>query len=69
MLAMSSMGFGYALSLLQPTKDFAEQRRIFQKSIGQRAVQEHDLVLRHGCSELLQRLDGFSGEPFKILIE
>lgn len=68
-LVCDMMGFGYSLSLMQPTRDYAEQRRLFQKAIGSHAVQEYDSFLRQGCSELLQRLDGFSGEPLSILIQ
>ena len=63
------MEFGYFLTLIQPAKDFVEQRRLFQKAIGPRGVEEYDSFLRHGCSELLQQYEGFSGEPFGVLMK
>lgn len=61
------MGFSYWLPFMQPNKDFAEQRRLFQRAIGPRAVQEYDFVLSQGCSELLRQFDGFSGEPLGLI--
>ncbi|CCA71468.1 hypothetical protein PIIN_05407 [Serendipita indica DSM 11827] len=57
------------MTLIQPGKDFTEQRRLFQKAIGPRAVEEYDSFLQHGCSELLKQLDGFSGDPYSIIIK
>lgn len=68
-LVCDMMDFGYFLTVIEPTKDFAEQRRVFQKAIGPRAVDQYDSFVRHGCSQLLQQLDGFSGEPFGVLIK
>lgn len=66
-LVCDMMSWGYILTLLQPNKDFTEQRRLFQKSIGPRVVQEYDSFVQQGCPELLQRLSGFSGEPLAIV--
>ncbi|CAG7852701.1 O-methylsterigmatocystin oxidoreductase Short=OMST oxidoreductase; AltName: Full=Aflatoxin B synthase; AltName: Full=Aflatoxin biosynthesis protein Q; AltName: Full=Cytochrome P450 64 [Serendipita indica DSM 11827] len=66
-LVCDLMGSAYFLTLMQPTKNFAEQRRLFQKAIGPRIVEQYDAFIQHGCSELLQQFDGFSGEPIGIL--
>lgn len=68
-LVCDMMEFGYFMTLIQPGKDFTEQRRLFQKAIGPRAVEEYDSFLQHGCSELLKQLDGFSGDPYSIIIK
>ncbi|CAG7852693.1 SubName: Full=Uncharacterized protein {ECO:0000313/EMBL:CCA71478.1} [Serendipita indica DSM 11827] len=63
------MSFGYFLAFMQPTKELTDQRRLFQKSIGPRGVEEYDSFLIHGSSELLQGLDGFSGQPMDVLVK
>ncbi|CCA71466.1 hypothetical protein PIIN_05404 [Serendipita indica DSM 11827] len=68
-LVCDIMGFGYTLTLKQPDKELNEQRRILQKAIGPRVVGEYDHFLNRGCSDLLQRLDGFSGEPFDHVLK
>ncbi|CCA71481.1 hypothetical protein PIIN_05418 [Serendipita indica DSM 11827] len=68
-LVCDIMGYSFFLPFLQPDKDFTEQRRLFQKAIGPRVVHEYDSFVQQGCSELLQRLDGFSGEPLKALVK
>ncbi|CAG7852697.1 O-methylsterigmatocystin oxidoreductase Short=OMST oxidoreductase; AltName: Full=Aflatoxin B synthase; AltName: Full=Aflatoxin biosynthesis protein Q; AltName: Full=Cytochrome P450 64 [Serendipita indica DSM 11827] len=58
---------GYFTSMIQPSRDFTDQRRIFQRAIGPHTVNQYDSFIQHSCSQLLQQLDGFSGEPFNVL--
>ena len=63
------MGFGFTLTLEQPGKELTEHRRILQQAIGPRALDEYDDFLGRGCLQLLEHLEGFSGEPFDHVIK
>ncbi|PVF95235.1 cytochrome P450 [Serendipita vermifera] len=57
------MEWGWALLILQPGRALTEQRKIFHKVIGPHAIADFDHLIENEAQSLVEKLDGFSGDP------
>jgi cytochrome P450 len=55
--------------LAQPGPYWNEQRRVFRKALGPRAVPSYDGIIGKNISTLLTALLGFSGDIHPIIVE
>lgn len=61
------IGFGWAILMRQPDRDFNEQRKVFRKAIGHQNLAQYDPLFERAVATLTQELGGFSGDPIQAL--
>ena len=59
------MDFGWSLTQIQPSPGFYEQRKVFRKVIGPKAVQDYDQVIQKEAESLIRSLASFTGNPLQ----